>query len=140
MSDFISIIQNVLSEQGKTVDVLFKNNIISKNTFYKYKQRNPSLPTLIKIANFLETSIDYMFELCDENKFKKYSNDQTNFYNNLIALIKSTNISVRKFCKDLNYSKDNVKRYKNGTTPSVRTLLEIAEYFKCSVDDLLSHN
>ena len=140
MLKFIGIVQNVLSEQGKTVDVLFKNNIISKNTFYKYKQRNPSLQTLIKVANFIETSIDYMFELCDENKFKKYSNDQTNFYNNLIALIKSTNISVRKFCKDLNYSKDNVKRYKNGTTPSIRTLLEIAEYFKCSVDDLLSHD
>lgn len=140
MLKFIGIVQNVLSEQGKTVDVLFKNNIISKNTFYKYKQRNPSLPTLIKIANFLETSIDYMFELCDENKFKKYLNNQTDFYNKLVALIKSSNISIRKFCKDLNYSKDNVKRYKNGTTPSVRTLLEIAEYFKCSVDDLLSHN
>ena len=50
MLKFIGIVQNVLSEQGKTVDVLFKNNIISKNTFYKYKQRNPSLPTLIKIV------------------------------------------------------------------------------------------
>ena len=38
----------------------------------------------------------------------------------------------------MNYQKDNILRYKYGTTPSLRTLFEIAEYFGCFVDDLLT--
>lgn len=137
MTDFITIVQNILSEQDKTTEELFSNKIVSKNTFYKYKQRNPSLQTLIKIANFLEVSIDYIYERIDKNIFSTYSTDQSSFYDNLRKLINSSGISIRKFCKDLNYAKDNVLRYKKGVEPSLRTILEIADYFQCSVDELL---
>ena len=138
MTDFITVVKNVLEEKGKTVDDLFSNQVISKDTFYKYKQRNPSLQTLIKIANYLQVSIDYMYELNDENHFISYSTNQSDFYNKLLNLINTSGISSRQFCKDLNYAKDNVLRYKNGVEPSVRTLFEIANYFNCSVDDLLT--
>ena len=138
MIDFISIVQNVLQEKDKTTEDLFKDKIISKNTFYKYKHRNPNLKTLIKIANYLEVSIDYMFEFCDENNFSRYSDNQSHFYNKLMELINLSKISIRQFCKDLNYSKDNVLRYKKGVEPSLRTLLEISQYFHCSIDDLLT--
>lgn len=138
MTDFITIIHNVLEEQGKLVDELFKENIISKNTFYKYRHRYPSLQTLIKVANYLKVSIDYIFEISDENNFIPYSTNQKGFYEKLINLINHSGISIRQFCKDLNYAKDNVLRYKKGVEPSIRTLLEISQYFNCSVDDLLS--
>ena len=138
MTDFITVVKNILEEQGKTIDDLFSNEVISKDTFYKYKQRNPSLQTLIKIANYLQVSIDYMYEFDDENHFIPYSTNQSDFYNKLINLINTSKISSRQFCKDLNYAKDNVLRYKNGVEPSIRTLFEIANYFNCSVDDLLT--
>ena len=137
MTSFINIVQNILEEQGKTKEDLFNNKIISKDTFYKYKHRNPSLQTLIKIANYLQVSIDYMYEKSDNNNFKLYSNNQKGFYDNLINLINTTGISIRQFCKDLNYAKDNVLRYKKGVLPTIRTLFEIAEYFNCNIDDLL---
>jgi len=137
MTSFINIVQNILEEQGKTKEDLFNNKIISKDTFYKYKHRNPSLQTLIKIANYLQVSIDYMYEKSDNNHFKLYSNNQKGFYDNLINLINTTGISIRQFCKDLNYAKDNVLRYKKGVLPTIRTLFEIAEYFNCNIDDLL---
>jgi len=59
---FISKVKSTLEEQGKSIQSLFNDKIVSKNTFYKYKQRYPSLNTLIKIANYLEVSIDYLFE------------------------------------------------------------------------------
>lgn len=137
MIDFISAVKNVLDENNKTTVELFKDKIISENTFYKYRKRYPNLKTLIKIANYLEVSVDYLFELKDENLFVPYSANQEGFYNNLIALIKSANISCRKFCKDLHFSRDNVLRWKKGTQPSVQVLLEIAKYFNCFIDDLL---
>lgn len=137
MFNFIKAVKEILEEQGKTTSNLFNDKIISENTFYKYNKRNPSLKSLIKIANYLEVSIDYLYELSDVNNFKPYSLQQNNFYSKLIDMINSANISCRKFSKDLNYSRDNILRWKNGTKPSVQSLLEIVKYFNCSVDDLL---
>lgn len=137
MENFITVVQQCLEERNKTIKDLFDDKIVSPNTLYKYKQRNPSLNTLIKIANYLEMTIDYMYELSEENNFIKYSADQSNFYNTLTNLINLSHISSRQFCKELHYAKDNVLRYKKGVAPSVRTLFEIANYFNCSVDDLL---
>ncbi len=138
MADFITVVQNILQEQGKVVDDLFKDNIISKNTFYKYRHRTPSLQTLIKIANYLKVTIEYLYEISDENNFIPYSSNQEEFYEKLMKLINSSGISVRQFCKEMHYAKDNVLRYKKGVEPSIRTLFEIAEYFECSIDDLLT--
>lgn len=139
MTDFITAINGVLEEQGKTTQDLFDDDVISKDTFYKYKRRNPSLTTLIKIANYLQVSIDYIYELTDNNDFRQYSSDQNGFYQKLIKLINSAGLSNRQFCKNLHYTKDAILRYKNGTTPSIMTLIEIAQYFNCTVDDLLTH-
>lgn len=138
MIDFMSAVKNVLEEQGKSIDCLFTDEIISKDTFYKYKQRNPNLQTLIKISNYLKVSIDYLFELTDENNFVQYSIDQSDFYKRLIDIIKKNNLSNRQFCKELNYQKDNINRYKRGVQPSVRTLIEMANFFGCSIDDFLT--
>ncbi len=112
MKDFLTIIQSVLEEQNKS--------------------------TLIKLADYLKVSIDYMYELSDENKYRKYSDNQTDFYNKLITLINAAGISQRKFCKDLHYAKDNISTYKNEVIPNIQTLLETAEYFGCTIEDLLT--
>lgn len=137
MIDFIKLVDNVLQEQGKTKKALFENNIVSENTFYKYKQRYPSIKTAIKIANFLKVSLDYLFELSNENHFRLYKENKLKFYENLSLFIKNKNISARQFCKDLGYSKDNITRWKNGIQPTIQRLLEMAQYFKCTMDDLL---
>lgn len=137
MFNFIDAVKEILEEQGKQVADLFYDKVVPQNTFYKYRYRNPSLKTLIKIANYLKVSIDYLYELKNVNDFKPYCENQLNFYNKLMAMITSTNISCRKFSKDLHYSRDNVLRWKKGTEPSVQCLFEIANYFNCSIDDLL---
>lgn len=67
MLDFTTIISSVLEEQSKTTQDLFDDDVISKDTFYKYRRSNPSFTTLIKIANYLQVSIDYIYELTDNN-------------------------------------------------------------------------
>lgn len=135
--DFIKVVSAVLEEKGKTVQSLFDNNIISKDTFYKYKHRSPSLKTLIKVCNYLTVSIDYLFEFTTTNDFKEYNLNNKKFIVNLLNLINAKKISRRKFCDDLGYSHDNVMRWKSGTFPSLQTLLEISTYFNCTIDDLL---
>lgn len=137
MIDFIKLVENILEEQGKTKQCLFENNIVSVNTFFKYRQRYPSLKTVIKIANYLNVSLDYLFEFSNDNHYKEYKYEDLKFYDNLIAFINSKKISARKFCKDLGYAKDNILRWKKGMQPTIQRLLEMAEYFGCSIDDLI---
>lgn len=138
MEDFISLVNNILEEQNISPEDLFINNVVSKNTFYKYRHRNPNLETAIKIANYLHVSLDYLLGLSEDNIFHTYSLNQQNFYNTLVNLIQASNISQRQFCKELNYSKDNILRYKKGVQPSIRTLIEISKYFGCTIDELLT--
>lgn len=137
MIDFIKLVENILEEQGKTKQDLFDNNVVSENTFFKYRQRYPSLKTVIKISNYLNVSLDYLFEFSNENNFKEYDINNLKFYDNLTSFINNKKISARKFCKDLGYAKDNIIRWKNGTNPTILRMLEITEYFGCSIDDLI---
>ena len=136
MSNFINIVSELLFDQGKTTQNLFNDSIISKNTFYKYKNRTPNLHTLIKIANYLHTNIDYMFEISLENNFTPYLEKQ-DFYKKLNDFLNMSNISQRKFCADLGIARANLTRWKNGICPNVNTILQIVNYLKCSTDDLL---
>lgn len=137
MTDFITLVKEVLEEKGMSTQNLFDDGVISENTFYKYKHRYPNLTTLLKIANYLCVSVDYLFGLSDENKFKPYSLAQKNLYNNIVSLIEISKISQRKFSKDLNYSRVNLLRWKKGTSPNVQSLIEISKYFNIPIDDLL---
>ena len=140
MLDFINCVKNVLEEQNKTTEDLFKDNIISKNTFYKYKHRYPSLKTLLKIANYLCVNVDYLLELSDINDFKPYKLEQVNLNKTIVELINNLGKSQRKFSKELNISRANLLRWKNGINPNVQTLIEISKYFNIPIDDLLDKN
>ena len=140
MLDFINCVKNVLEEQNKTTEDLFKDNIISKNTFYKYKHRYPSLKTLLKIANYLCVNVDYLLELSDINDFKPYKLEQVNLNKTIVELINHLGKSQRKFSKELNISRANLLRWKNGINPNVQTLIEISKYFNIPIDDLLDKN
>lgn len=137
MSNFIMQVKDILIEKGMTTRDMFNDGIISEDTFYKYKHRYPSLNTLLKVANYLQVSIDYLFELSDENNFKPYSLEQKNLYSNIISLIDKLGISQRKFSKDLHNSRVNLSRWKSGTSPNVQTLIEISKYFNIPINDLL---
>lgn len=137
MSDFINCVKNVLEEQNKTTEDLFKDGIIPKNTFYKYRQRYPSLSSLLKIANYLCVNMDYLLDLSDTNNFKPYKLEQENLNQTIVALINNLGKSQRKFSKELDISRANLQRWKKGTSPNVQTLIEISKYFNVPIDDLL---
>lgn len=138
MTDFINLVNNALAEKNKTTADLFNDSIVFKDTFYKYRHRYPTVHTLLKISNYLKVTPDYLLELSDENDFKEdYTFDSEKFYLNLIKILKSKNMSGRIFCKELNYSKDNLSRWKKGTVPSTLNLIQISSYFEISISELL---
>lgn len=135
MSNYYELILDALKERNKTVKDLEENGVLAKNTFYIFKQNAPSLVTMIKIANFLKMSIDYILDRVTDNKFKSYSLTQSKFYSNLENMMLST--SQSKLCNDLGISRTNFSRWSNGTNPTLAKLISLANYLHCDIDDLL---
>lgn len=135
--NFYELILDVLTEKGLTIKDLEK--VIADNAIYEYSKYTPSLQNAIKIANFLEISLDYLIGKTNENKFRPYNPNQRNFFNNLNKTLKEMNISQNKLSKDIHIGQSSFSRWKNTDTPRFSTVIEIANYLGCMVDDLLEH-
>ena len=59
------------------------------------------------------------------------------FYENLIHILDEKDIKIGKMYKDLNINKGNVYSWKNGTDPSAKYVIMLAEYLNVSADTLL---
>ena len=139
MINFYELILDVLDEKGKSIKDLEREQILGKNTIYLFSSASPSLSSLIKIANYLEVSIDYIIYQKDINNFQPYEVSQAGFFEKLEQIRLDAGISQSKLCADLNISRTNFSRWKHGTTPSIYKLIELAEYLNCDIDDLLVH-
>ena len=62
------------------------------------------------------------------------------FAKRIIKLINSFNISQYKLCKDINISDANFAKWKKGVLPQFETLLNISQYFNCSLDYLIARS
>ena len=137
MSNFVEMLLEALQEKGKTIKDLEDNGIIPKRSFYQYKSYTPFLTSILKIANYLEMSLDYFADRTNVNNFKTYKIEHQDFYLNLMSFIKQAQISQSKLAKDLEIGRPNFSYWKNGSLPKFRTLIEIANYLNCNIDDLL---
>ncbi len=136
--NYFELFNDALSEKGVTIADLENKEVIAKFVFYKFKLYCPSLKNAIKIANYLEMSLDYILYKKDLNLFKKYDLKQESFYSTIGELLSNLNISKRKFCMDLNFSDAIFTRWKHGATPKLSTIINISNYLGCNIDDLLS--
>lgn len=139
MSNFKELLLDALNEQQKSFEDLENAGIICKRSFYQYKDFTPFLPKVLEIANFLEISLDYLSDRTTDNQFKKYKIPQTNFLDNLNKQLKIASSSKLKLSKDLNIGRANFTYWKHGSMPKFSTLIDLANYLNCSIDELLEH-
>lgn len=59
------------------------------------------------------------------------------FWENLINLCNSKNISPNKMCADIGLSTAIATKWKNGSVPRSTTIKQIADYFNVTVESLL---
>ncbi len=137
MANYFDLFSDVLKEKGLTIDDLNKNKVVKQNVFYEFSKYCPSMANGINFANFVEVSLDYIFEITNENNFKKYKTSQANFYNNLLKMLEQMNVKRTHLSKKLGISRSTFLRWQNGATPKLSTVVEIAKLLGCHIDDLL---
>ena len=137
MFNFQALLNDVLVEKSKSFHDLESEGIICERSYYQFDEFTPFLSTVIKIANYLEVSLDYLAGRATHNNFRRYKNSQTNISQNIAKVLKERKISQRQLERDTDVSRTNFVRWKNGSMPKFSTLVEIANYLKCSLDDFL---
>ena len=83
MSDFIDRIDSLLSQQNKNRNDIYNDLGLAKNIIGQWKQRGtiPAADTVLKIAQYLNTSVEYLLTGKESNEFK-------NKYDELVSDIK----------------------------------------------------
>ena len=137
MTNYFDLFSDVLKEKGLTISDLTENNVVKQNVFYEFSKYCPSLSNGINFANFVEVSLDYVFEITNENNFKRYKTSQTNFYNKLSAVLEQMNVKRIQLSKNLGISRSTFLRWQHGAQPKLSTVVEIAKLVGCHIDDLL---
>lgn len=137
MSKIYDAIKEVLDEKNISLCEIDKSNIFGSKTIYNFSQDNPSLKSLMKLANYLKVSLDYMLDYTDINKFKEYDVEKINFNENLRKILKDEKISMKKMARDLKMGEPNFVRWNHGVFPRLDKLIDITKYLKCSIDDLI---
>ena len=134
---YYELVKNALDEKGVTIKELNEKNVLKKFVVYSFHDCCPSLENGIKIANYIEMSLDYIFEFTDKNNFKKYKYPQKNFYNLLISYMNDSKITKYKMIQDIKLSYTSFNRWEKGVQPKLSKVIEIAKYLGCNIDDLL---
>ena len=137
MTNYFDLFSDVLKEKGLTISDLTENNVVKQNVFYEFSKYCPSLSNGINFANFVEVSLDYVFEITNENNFKRYKTSQTNFYNKLSTVLEQMNVKRIQLSKNLGISRSTFLRWQYGAQPKLSTVVEIAKLVGCHIDDLL---
>ncbi len=98
----------------------------------------PSTRTLIKIADYLEESIDYLLGLSDKN-YQRKTIDGLSFQLRLEELKNKANKKYGSIASDVGIYRSLINSWKKGDViPNLEICYQLAVYFKVSLDYLLA--
>ena len=137
MNSFQERFDELLKDNGLSRLSLAKKLNISSTAINGYFNNNyyPQIDIAIKICEYFDCSLDYLFGRSDNiNNNDRNNND---FIENFHKLLKFNNISITKTMRELKMSEFNYYRWKNGKFPKTINLIDIANYFDVSIDYLV---
>lgn len=109
---------------------------LNKNYLYDTSEHSTLLESAISIANELNLSMDFLCDRKSQSEIQLRKRSSSKFLPNLLNMLKQSKISQRTFCKDMALSSSCFTRWKAGL-PYLSTVVDIADYLDCSIDDLL---
>lgn len=122
--------------KGFTQSELGKKVGVSQNTFTNWENgsREPNFKTLRKLANVLETTIDYLLG-------EEEMTVQLVFASRLKVLRVSNGYSQTQIAQSLGTVQGVVSKYECGIRePDLKMLVKIADFYNVSLDYLLGRN
>lgn len=137
-SKFSDSLQELMLQKGISLAELSREINIDYEILDKFIKKIylPSATHALKLANFFECNLQYLFGR-EINKTKIKIKLVNNFYSNFKEVIKRNKKSMYKISKDLRFSRSITEKWKGGSFPRLSTIMLMADYLGISIDDLL---
>lgn len=126
-------------ESNTSLIKLSKDAHIPYKTLSNYLKNiyNPSLKSVIKLADYFNCNIDYLVGLTDKKQERKYSKPDKLFLERYYDLLHKRNVSHYRLTKDTDININVLQKWKKGALPSLNNLITIADYLGSSIDYLI---
>lgn len=139
MEKFADVLKDLIDGTGMTVRQVSLDSGISAVQLLRYLNDGalPTIKVAVKIAEYFDCSLDYLFGLTDINKRSKSgSYDHSKFIERYLKALKDNNITHFKFCQFAGLSESTLRHWEYGEMPKIETLIMIVKMFSLSLDYL----
>ena len=132
-------ILNELKENNNLTNIDLSKIVDTSRFVIGYWISNSQIPTLehaIKLANYFNCSLDFLFGLTENNEEVNYSKS-TPFHIQLKKILDEKKISQNKLMRETNFKSGNLYSWFNKKSqPNMATVIELAQYLNVSLDYL----
>ena len=138
MLKFSERLNELIEDREISIEKLASNINVSLQTVYGWKSGKHQiyLSNLISLCDYLRCSIDFIAGRKDvELDFKPIN--PPNFHTAIKAVMAKNNITTYRLRKDTRYVGSYFSRWSKGEEPNFCTLIELADYFNCTIDELV---
>lgn len=144
MELFRENLRDLIDETGLSLRQLEKESGVSAMQYSRYLRDSiPTIDVVLRIAQYFDCSIDYLFGLDNDKKsslYKTYNYDISKFLPRYLELLKTNNISHFKFSQGQPFNESILRHWQAGRVPRLDIVYIIANYFGSSMDYLIGRN
>ena len=139
MEKFVEILEDLIENTGKNLYTIGKESGVSATQYSRYLNGSiPSLLVAVKIANYFECTLDYLFGVESKNYYSGAKEiDLNGFVERYLEVLNKNHTSHYKLCKKSDLSESNIRHWKNGDIPSMQSLILIADALPVKIDYLI---
>ncbi len=138
MSNFYNRI-NELIKTPKDIEKVMKFLGLKNNSnIYEWLDGNtkPRIPTLIKLSNFFECSLDYLLGLTDNDE-KVFNDSIPPFKNQFKLVLDNSKVKQKDILNDKILSNGHLDKIRKNKYLLADNMIKLADYLKVSVDELV---
>lgn len=139
LSNFVDTINDLLIEKGLMQLELAEKINVAPATISRYisGRQDPEIDIAIKIANYFNCTLDYLFGLEENNTEKKFRT-RPEFKVRFKFLLEHFNMTIKEIQEKAGIAKTAMYYWRNGERePSMDSIIKLAKCFKCSIDFVL---
>ena len=141
MDEFREILKDLILEKGCSLRKLAKDSGVSAMQYSRYLRGSiPTIAIVLKIGQYFDCSLDYLFGLSIEknkDKYKTYDYDIFQFVDRYLKLLDENNTTHYKFSKNNLLNESIIRHWKAGRTPRLDVVYVIAKKLGGSMDELI---
>lgn len=140
ISKFSERFGDIIFESEKSIFQISKDIGIQSSMLYTWRSAVsiPNLENLIKLADYFQCSIEYLMGRIEEETGRQFNSVLPIFHERLKYYIKQSGKSAYYLCKTAKIHKGSFMRWANGEcVPLPDNLVKLANYFNCTIDQLI---